>query len=593
MNQHPTKKSGFWKELQRRRVWRSLAIYAGTAFIILEATSLIFPRWGLPDWTIDLVLYLLIFGALVNVVVAWFFDLTPDGVRKTPSVSVNFEESTRQESGGWKAATYISLVVIVVLIVFNVLPFGKQARAGALKSLIVLPSHNLTGADSLDFLVSGMHAQLVGDIGKISGLRVTGQYSSNKYKDVDMSLQEIASEADVEGAVETAVLCMGDSICIQVKVVRAFPEDQLWISEFKIPREEILNLNSQIARSIAEEVKIELTPEEQKLFARDRKVDRKAFVEYMRARQYFDDLSAESLYKARSYLENSIAEDPEWAAPYASLAMVWAGLAQMNLEAPEVAGPMIFGNLGRAMELDPDFPDIHFIQGILATWQEWNWEKGEKELLRAIAVNPNDAVSRAYYAHLLIILQRQEEAAQQARLAAELDPHNPLVLALCAVVLMDAGDHDAMREFINRALEIDPDHEFALGILGYMANYFRACGDFIHSVRELQPLEEEALNSIETACRNRGYDGAVEEYIHQMLLLEEKQGFVGHADLAVFYNHLNDLDKAVASIYKAVEMHDPNIPYIGTALFGAEKLADRPDYLAILDQMKLPHPSHK
>jgi tetratricopeptide (TPR) repeat protein len=340
-------------------------------------------------------------------------------------------------------------------------------------------------------------------------------------------------------------------------------------------------------------VKIELTPEEKKLFARDRKVDREAFVEYTRARQYWDDMSAESLYKARSYLENAIAKDPEWAAPYASLAVVWGTLAQFNYEAPEVAGPMILGNLSRAMELDPDFPDSHFILGALAVWQEWNWEKGEAELLRAIAVNPNDAVSRAYYAHLLIILQRDAEAAKQARLAAELDPLNPLVLALCAVVLMDEGDHEGMREYTERALKIDPGHDFALSISGYVATYFRDCTDFIHSVRALQPLGEEAFTRIETACGTQGFDPAVEEYIHQMLLLEDKQGFVGQADLAAFYLHLNDLDKAVESLYKAFKMRDPNVPYIGTALFGSEKLSDRPDYLAILDSMNLPHPQRE
>jgi len=270
--------------------------------------------------------------------------------------------------------------------------------------------------------------------------------------------------------------------------------------------------------------------------------------------------------------------------------MVWGTLAQFNYEAPEVAVPMVRENLSRAMELDPDLPDIHFIQGTLAVWLEWDWEKGEKELLRAIAVNPNDAVSRAYYAHLLIILQREDEAAHQARLAAELDPYNPLVLALCALVLMDEGDHEGMREYVERALEIDPGHGLALSMLGYMSIYFRDCAGFARSIRALQPLDEEAFKRIETACSAQGYDRGLEEYIHQMLLLEEKQGFLGQADLAVWYLHLNDLDKAVESLYKAFEMRDQNVPYIGTAMFGSEILADRPDYLAILDQMNLPHP---
>ncbi len=120
--------SRFWKELKRRNVLRSLAIYAGTAFIILEAATIIFPRWGLPDWSIDLVLWLLVLGMVINIFVAWVFDFTPQGIQKTKPMEDVAEGEKPSGSKGWKAATYASLVVIVALIVLNIVGGPKPCR---------------------------------------------------------------------------------------------------------------------------------------------------------------------------------------------------------------------------------------------------------------------------------------------------------------------------------------------------------------------------------------------------------------------------------------------------------------------------------
>ena len=153
MTASTNKPSRFWKELIRRKVLRSLAIYAGTAFIILEAATIIFPRWDLPDWTIDLVLYLLILGAFITFIVTWIFDMTPQGLQKTRPLEELTEKERPSDSKIWKAATYISLVVIVGLIIFNVIP-TKQLKAGDIQSLVVLPFDNFTGDDQLDYFVA-------------------------------------------------------------------------------------------------------------------------------------------------------------------------------------------------------------------------------------------------------------------------------------------------------------------------------------------------------------------------------------------------------------------------------------------------------
>jgi len=137
--------SRFWREIKRRNVHRSLAVYAGTAYVFLEASTIIFPRWGFPDWAIDALLYLLILGAIITVFVSWVFDVTPEGIKRTRPVEEVPEDEKIPVTNSWKVATYASLIVIVGLIVFNV--FSRNGisddLSGLGNSIAVLPFDNL------------------------------------------------------------------------------------------------------------------------------------------------------------------------------------------------------------------------------------------------------------------------------------------------------------------------------------------------------------------------------------------------------------------------------------------------------------------
>jgi hypothetical protein len=146
-----------------------------------------------------LVLWLLILGAFINVIIAWIYDITPGGMRRTKPMEEVAPEERIPDSRGWKAATYISLVVIVALVILNLVP-TKTLRAGDIQSLLILPFDNFTGDDSLDYVAAGMHSSLIGDMGQISALRVISKKTASVYKTKDMSLPQIAKEINM-GAV--------------------------------------------------------------------------------------------------------------------------------------------------------------------------------------------------------------------------------------------------------------------------------------------------------------------------------------------------------------------------------------------------------
>lgn len=587
MSDNSNRNLHFWTELKRRNVLRSLAIYAGTAFVILEASTILSPRWDLPDWSIDLVFWLLVLGAVINVFVAWFFDITPQGLQKTKPLKEVIPGEPRAGSKAWRAATYLSLMVIVALIVLNIVRNPDRLHAGDIQSMVILPFENYTGDEEFNNMVASMHSLLIGDMGRISGLRVIGKTSSGTYKGADKTAPEIASELDVDAVVEGTVTCLGDSICMQFRLVNTVgKEEQLWVADYREDKGQILNLYNRVTRQIAQEVMIELTSTEEIMLAENRSAQREAVDAFLKGYVYLEDLHPDALYKALDFLNQAVEKDPEWAPPYAGLTVIWGALAQMSAETPEVAGPHIFTNLNKALELDPNLPETQFIQAGMAVWQEWNWEKGEQAFLKAIAANPNDVMSRIYYSHLLVFLNRADEAYIQGELAAKLDPKNALIQALYAPVVCEVLGWEAGYQQVETALELDPDNYFAINFLEQFAinvgEYDRAMEGLMHFL----PFNDRIKDEIRGIYSEKGMFEAYDAVLVQL----ENNPILGPGDMAMRYALVNKHEKALDAIEEAYEIHDPNLPYLTTKLSCFQPLYSNPRFIAVVENMGLTIP---
>ncbi len=592
MSQSPGRLSRFWRELKRRKVFRSLAIYAGSAFIILEAATIIFPRWGFPDWTIDLVLWLLILGAFINVIIAWIYDITPGGMQRTKPLE---EASTREkipDSRGWKAATYASLVVIVGLVVLNIIGPAKTLRAGDIQSLLVLPFDNFTGDDRLDYVAAGMHSSLIGDMGRISGLRIISKTTANIYKHMELSLPEIATELNADAVVEPMVTCYGDSVCIQIRVVTPFPEEkQLWIGEYREEKSQILNLYNKISKQIADEIMVTLTPQEKEALSELRSVNTDAYDAYMKGQYYWDQLTPEALQTALQYFNRAIEIDPEWAPPYAGVALFWIGIRQMGLAPSAITVPNIYKYLNKTIELDPTAPLTHYITAAAAVWTGYEWEKGEREFLKVIELTPNDASNRAYYAHLLMFLKRQDEALAQAKIALDLDPLNPLIQGLVAVVHWHYRDYNKSIELANQITQLVPNHPLAIGVL-WGANDMK--GNYDEAIRyclKLFMLGDEASAMVMDTFDEHGYQAALGKVITILESIPDEEVPVSMGiRIADMYLEIGNIDKALSILEGLLEKQGPDLPYVTTGIDHYKELESEPRFLAILENMGLPPP---
>jgi TolB-like protein/Tfp pilus assembly protein PilF len=594
MPKRPNKLNWLWQELKRRRVIHVVTVYASASFVLIELVGNLTGPLNLPEGLSTIVIIVLAVGFPLAVILSWIYDLTGEGWERTRPFEEEGEDVEAREAkvpNAWKIATYVSFVVIIALVTFNIIGGTKTLKAGDIQSLAILPFDNFTGDDQLDYIAAGMHASLIGDMGKVGSLRVTGKTSSSIYQGTNLSAPEIAKELKVDALVEPSVMCYGDSICVQIRVISHFPEEkQLWVGEYKEDKSQILNLWNQITKQIAEEVKTQLTPEEQRLLAKSVTVDHDAYDAYLRSYSYWDDLSSESIYKAIDYLKEGIEKDPNWAPLYAGLAHVYAALAQMGHESPEVVFPIVFENLNKAIELDPDFPDSHFNNAIIGTWVEWNWEKGEKEFLTALSLNPNDAMSRIYLGHLLMHLQRIDESVAQGKRAVELDPFNPLILALHGVVLSSAGNWKGAYEVTKKALEIEPNHFFAAGVMEFVAMKLGMTEEAIHAASTYLGFDSETEIALLEIGSNEGIIPAYEEIVSLSEAGVEAGGYMLPFDMATRLNIIGKEEKALEWLENGLEIHDPNMPYITSGFAMLENLYDEPRFIAILETMNLPFP---
>ena len=519
----------------------------------------------------------------------------PGEIRKEPAGAKKVTASSKKRILLASAIVLVCVVIVVSLILTDVINGGKGVKAGEIKSLVVLPFENYTGADTLEYFVSGMHSSLIQDMGRISSLLIPGSTTSKAFKGADKTIAQITSELHVDAALETSVVCLGeDTICLQTRLIKpGMAEKKLWIADYKVERSQILNLYNQITRQVAEEVKVTLTPEEKDLLTKTRTVDRKAYEEYLKARSYWDDFSRESLCKALDYLNSATEKEPDWAPLYTGLANVWIGIQQAEYEPPSVASPKIYENLNKAIELDPDLSDSHYLFGLIAHVMEWNWEKSEREFLKALAINPSDAVSRIFYAQLLMVLQRNDEALTQGKLAMSLDPLNPVMKWWYSALLSGIGDCKTPLAIMEEIVAADPENYMANGVIELAAFQCKEYDKVIKAVRYSLPfpIEEDTFKEIERIYGEHGIVSAYEEIMKQMEAFASSNP-IPPMDMAMRYIMANQLDKAMDWIEKGFEMHDPQITYITTHLYNLDPLFKNPRFIAIVKKINLPLPNN-
>ncbi len=490
------------------------------------------------------------------------------------------------------------IAIVAVLLALNVgglrdwLMTAVRARravpAPKIESIAVLPLENLSGDPEQDYFSDGMTDELITELGQISSLRVISRTSVMRYKGTRKPLPEIARELNVDAIVEGTVRRSADRVRITANLLHAPTDRHLWAESYERDLRDVLKLQSQLARDIAQQIRAKLTPHEETRLTRDRPVNSEAYRLYLQGRYYFFKRTLPAIEKSIQLFQQALEKDPNSALVYAGLSESYGILPSYGGALPKDAFPKAEAAALKAVELDDSLAEAHAAQGLVLLYYDWEWAAAERELKRAIELKPNYVVAHHWYAEYLTAMGRHEQAFAEIRRAQELDPASPFLRTIGCHVYNWARRYDQAIEQCRKALELDPNFSLAHGILAW--SYFG------------KGMYEEAMAEFEEGGRLSGSDPALQLAqlyaamgrrrealkIVKRVMGQQKPEEISPARLASIYAYFGEKQRALDFLEKAYEQRESILVFLKS--FGPEfdGLRSDPRFQDLMRRMNFP-----
>jgi TolB-like protein len=437
----------FFAELKRRRVGKVALTYGAIAWAVTEASSVVFPALRLPEWTVTFVVVFLLVGFPVAMVLAWIFDVGPQGIERTEPLAGEPPATHARLRIGYAAVVLVLMAALGYLLYER--GFGRAQANEAHSSIAVLPFTNLSGDASRDYFSDGMSEELLNLLARIPGLKVASRTSSFAYKGRNVDIREVGRELGVETVLEGSVRQAGDEVRITAQLIDAETGFHLWSETYERRLEDIFQVQDEIAAAIVDRLRIELAPQEQKLAVRDKAPTQnvQAYEFYLQGREAWKRRGEENLRQAIDLYQRAVALDPGFARAHAALASAYTVLpGYTKQEGDEVQLTQMAEAAARqALSIDPKIGEAHAVLAQLNA-QRGDLLDAESGFFFAISLEPNEATPHQWYSLLLSRVGRIELALEQARRAQELDPTSPVIaLNLANMYLIKGEDQQAAR----------------------------------------------------------------------------------------------------------------------------------------------------
>lgn len=457
-----------------------------------------------------------------------------------------------------------------------------------IESIAVLPFQNLSGDSTQQFFVDGMHDALITELSQISSLRVISRTSTLRYRNSIKSISEIGEELSVDALVEASVLKHKNKVRIQAQLINTIQkEEHIWANSYDREVKDVLAMYNEVVKDITSQIDAKLTKAEAIHLDQSLEVVQEAYEAYLKGMFEWEKLSSDSLKKALKYFSESTKLDQNFAPAYNGMAGVWLGRAQMGYLHIKDTLPHIYQNMYKSIDLDDNISESYFWRAGLNVWIDWDWEKGYASYTKAFKINPNLAIARAYFSHLLAIVGKVDEALTEIELAIQLDPFNILIQSLYGMVLNYTRNFQRAKTVLLHILEENQTHPVALSTLRSV--YFNL-GEFdksydIFKKSYLEKGEVKAATVLQEGYDMGGYQVALSKVAE--LKIESTDGnYSTPWQIATLYTRAGNRVKAIEYLKKAYAIRDPNMPYLGIdPIF--DILHEDPNYLQILKQMNL------
>ena len=515
-----TTSRGFWVELRRRGVIRAAIVYAVVGWVVIEVASVVLPALNLPAWSVKLVIVLVALGFPMAIIMGWMYDLSPEGLRRTPSTAVPLQP-------------LVAVSIVEVAAPRPVAPAPVEAARVASptdpdrRTIAVLPFVNMSGDAENEYFSDGISEEILNLLSKLPQLKVASRTSAFNFKGKEVSIPMVARELGVSTVLEGSVRRAGDHVRITAQLIDAESDSHLWSETYSREMKDVFAIQDDIAHSIVKALQVTLTPQERRSIQFVATSDPEAYDYYLRGRNYMYSMARRDYHHAIQMFEQAIGVDSKYALAYAGVADAYSHLyrymeaTQENVEHAKRASE-------QAVALDPDSAEAHASRG-LALFISEQYDAAQREFETAVTRNPNLFEAWYYYGLASSSQGNFAKAAELYIKASEVNPSDfqaPLFLAQAYASL--GRKHDEMK--------------IRLGALNTIERHLR-----------LNPHDTRALYCGAQNLWRVGEHAKAMELAERALRQDQDEPLVLY-NVACFYVEQGDRERAVELLEKAVEM---------------------------------------
>ena len=437
----------FFSELKRRNVYKVAIAYIVGGWALSQGIAQVFPVFDVPNWAIRLIVLLIILGLPVALVLAWMFEITPEGIKRTADVDPTIPHTIH---GAWIYIAILGLAVSIAL--FYLGRYSATPRQTA--SVAVLPLLNESGDPKDEYFSDGLSEELIAALGQIRGLKVIGRSSSFRFKDRKEEPRLIGERLGVNTLLEGTVRKQGDRVRIVAALVNAADGITLWTRTFDRELKDIFALQEEIAGAVANSLQVTLLGTENKS-TQMATPNVEAHNAYLQGHFHYRRSNVEDYRQALAYYDQAIALDPNYAEVYAERGEVWTLIGDLTGTRP-TAYPKARSDAEKAVALAPELAEAHAALGWVRCFTEWNFAEGLPELQLAKKLSPTNPTANDLLARIVVYLGRIDDAERQARQAVELDPLSFATQFNLGRVLFVAGKLDEAEACGRKVAELQP-----------------------------------------------------------------------------------------------------------------------------------------
>lgn len=481
----------FFAELQRRNVYKVGIAYSVVSWLLIQIATQTFPVFEIPNWATRMVVFLLLLGFPVALILAWAYELTPEGLQRTDEMDPG--KLMARKTGRTLNFVIIGVLLAVLAVVgFQYFRPAMRALSGnvASKSIAILPFIDLSETRDQDYFSDGITEQIINSLAHVHGLLVVARTTAFSFKNKEMDVREVGRQLQVTHMLEGSVNRGTDKVRVVARLIDVANGFHLWSETYYSTEKDLLSLQSDVAKKVASALRIELRLAETKQLAKPPTHDAEAYDLYLRGRYLLNKRTPDSIQKGRLLFEQAVARDPRFALGHAGIADSYILLGRIGVIPPEESSRQAWSEVSITLGIDENLAEGYLSRAVLLSEFDWNWPAGEADFRKALELNSNSAIAHHWYARSLAQIGRFGEALTEISAAEKLDPLSPIILTSKAKILCFARQYQEAIAYGRKAIDLEGSFAPAYSVLAQAYLHHKQYPEGIEAVKKYVELSD-------------------------------------------------------------------------------------------------------